>query len=58
MASFCSQISDSIIFVEWTVYGEGNPNTITTYPGGGFNPFEKSARQIGSWNPKVWGENK
>ena len=23
----------------------------------GFNPFEKYARQIGSWNPKVRGEN-
>ena len=24
---------------------------------GGFKPLEKYARQIGSWNPKVRGEN-
>ena len=25
---------------------------------GGFNPTEEYARQIGSWNPKVWGKHK
>ena len=25
---------------------------------GGFNPFEKYDRQIGSWNPKDRGDNK